>query len=101
MLTAYSIACSLPLSIVSSIVSSMRHNDTDKVRENRLRRMAFRQGYRLLKSRARDPRDITFEGYQLVNIEGGGCVCGYGNANRGYAADLKEIEAFLTNGGQP
>jgi hypothetical protein len=68
----------------------------EKTRENRLRRMADRQGYRLAKSRARDPRDITFGGYQLENLETGGCDFGYGNADRGFAADIDEIEAFLT-----
>jgi hypothetical protein len=66
-----------------------------KVRENRLRRMADRQGYRLEKSRARDPRDLTFGGYQLINIEIGGVDFGWGNANRGYAASLDEIEEYL------
>jgi hypothetical protein len=69
---------------------------TGKVRDNRLRRMADRQGYRLLKSRARDPRDLTFGGYQLVDVETGGLSFGYGNANRGYAADLDGIEEWLT-----
>ena len=70
---------------------------SEKVRENRLRRMADRQGYRLLKSRARDPRDITFGGYKFVDLEAGGCVFGFGNANRGYAASLDEIETWLTS----
>jgi len=37
----------------------------DKVRENRLRRMAERQGMRLVKSRRRDPRAVGFGMYQL------------------------------------
>lgn len=69
----------------------------EKVRENRLRRVAHRQGFRLLKSRARDPRDITFDGYQLVDLEIGGVVFGYGNASRGYAASLDEIEEWLNS----
>jgi len=69
----------------------------DKVRENRLRRMADRQGLRLLRSRARDPRDITYGGYQLVDLQVGGCVLGWGNADRGYAATLNEVEEFLTS----
>ncbi len=68
----------------------------NKVLENRLRRMADRQGYRLLKSRARDPRDLTFGGYQLVNLQSGGVDFGWGNATRGYAASLEDIEEFLT-----
>jgi hypothetical protein len=69
----------------------------EKVQENRLRRMADRQGYRLLKSRARDPRDLTFGGYQLINLQTGGCDFGWGNANRGYAASLDDIETWLTS----
>lgn len=36
-----------------------------KVTENRLRRVAQRQGYELHKSRARDPRHQVFGKYQL------------------------------------
>jgi hypothetical protein len=32
----------------------------EKVRENRLRRMAERQGFRLVKSRTRDPLALTY-----------------------------------------
>ena len=46
---------------------------SEKTKENLLRRMADRQGLRLLKSRARDPRDLTYGGYQLVNLQTGGC----------------------------
>ena len=38
-----------------------------KVYENRLRRVADRQGYRLEKSRRRDERAITFGLYRLVD----------------------------------
>jgi hypothetical protein len=68
----------------------------NKVLENRLRRMADRQGYRLQRSRARDPRDLTYGGYQLINLESGGVDFGWGNANRGYAASLKDVEEYLT-----
>jgi hypothetical protein len=39
-----------------------------KVYENRLRRVADRQGYRLEKSRRRDERAITFGLYRLVDL---------------------------------
>jgi hypothetical protein len=68
----------------------------DKVRENRLRRMAERQGFLLLKSRARDPRDLTYGGYQITDMQHGGVVAGWGNAERGYALDLDAAEAWLT-----
>jgi hypothetical protein len=38
-----------------------------KVRENRLRRMAARQGLALQKSRRRDPRAIGYATYRLVD----------------------------------
>jgi len=68
----------------------------DKVRENRLRRMADRQGFRLQKSGARDPRALTFGGYQLVDLQGNEVHGGEGNVGRGFAASLEEIERFLT-----
>jgi hypothetical protein len=37
-----------------------------------------------MKSRARDPYDITFGGYQIVNIRTNGLAGGHGNAGRGY-----------------
>lgn len=40
---------------------------TNKSRENRARRVAERRGFRLEKSRRRDPRSIGFGQYQLVD----------------------------------
>ena len=68
--------------------------DADKIRENRLRRSVARQGCVLVKSRARDPRDLTHGGYQIVNLTHGGLVAGWGNANRGYALDLDDVEEW-------
>ena len=67
----------------------------DKVRENKLRRMADRQGLRLMKSRRRDPRAIDFECYMIVDIETGGAV--HATGPTGLAnLDLDEVEAYLT-----
>jgi hypothetical protein len=79
-------------------------SDHDKVLENRLRRMANRQNLRLLKSHARDPRDVTYGGYELWNfgseergLEDSRVVFGMGGImNRGFAASLRRIEEFLT-----
>jgi len=78
----------------------------DKVRENRLRRMAERRGFLLKKSRRRDPGALGFGGFMLVNAETNAVVLG-GHPFE-YSADLDDIEAFLTepplssrNGGQP
>ena len=55
----------------------------DKVLENRVRRAAARQGYRLVKSRRRDSRAVDFGTYMLVsaqsnNVEVWGQQSGYG-----------------------
>jgi hypothetical protein len=44
--------------------------NAEKVHENKLRRMAKRQGCELVKSRRRDPRAIDFGTYQLVPAKG-------------------------------
>lgn len=69
--------------------------DTDKVRENRLRRMADRQGLRLDKSRRRDPRALDYGGYHLVNPSTNVLIFGE-VAGRGFGASLDEIERYLT-----
>ena len=46
----------------------------DKAHENRLRRMADRQGLQLVKSRSRDPHALDYGLYGLVNLETGGTV---------------------------
>ena len=56
-------------SITTSVVRAM-----DKAYENRLRRMAARQGYWLTKSRSRDPRACDFGLYALKNLQTGGAV---------------------------
>ena len=65
----------------------------DKVRENRLRRMAQRQGLRLEKSRRRDPRAVDYGGYMLINDDGNFAV--YGSSPMAYCASLDDIEAVL------
>jgi hypothetical protein len=68
----------------------------DKVREIKLRRMAWRQGYQLERSRARDPLDITHGKYQLRSLETDEVVFGHdGNLGRGYSASIDEIERWL------
>jgi hypothetical protein len=47
----------------------------NKVRENKARRAAERQGLRLVKSRRRDPRALDFGLYSLVSIETDAVVC--------------------------
>src|SRR5512133_2922908 len=42
---------------------------TDKVRENRLRRMAQRQGLQLVKSKRRDPHALEYGRYMVLDDE--------------------------------
>lgn len=61
-------------------------------RERRLRRAAARQGLRLTKSRARDPRALLFGRYQLVNVWTNVVEVG-----ERYGLDLDEVERALTS----
>jgi hypothetical protein len=64
-----------------------------KTRENRLRRMAERQGLKLLKSRRRDPMAIGFRTFGLVDADTNSWVAA--NHRNGYGLDLDEIEDWL------
>ena len=69
---------------------------TEKVQENRVRRIARRQGYSLFKSRERYvyPHSVTNYGeYMLVDEKAGVVLMG-----EKYHAKLDEIEEFLSNG---
>jgi len=73
----------------------MATTGAEKTRENLARRQLVRRGYRLEKSRARDPRDLTFGGYQIVDLRTGILVAGLGNIERGYALTLAGVEAWI------
>lgn len=64
----------------------------EKVRENRLRRMAERQWMRIEKNRRRDPHAADYGGYQLLkdNTVILGCT------QYEYDATLDDIEWYLT-----
>src|ERR1700730_10739024 len=66
-----------------------------KVLENRLRRAADRQGLRLVKSRARDPRDITYGTYMLVDHHTNGAVFANWNSPRSFGLDLHDVADYL------
>jgi hypothetical protein len=66
----------------------------EKIRENRLRRMAERQGLKLEKSRRRDPRATGYGTYMLVDPDRNTIVAG--DRNSGYGMSLEEIEKALT-----
>lgn len=64
-----------------------------KVLENKLRRSAERQGFRLEKSRARDPRATDWGTYQLVDNQTNALAAR--GLQSGYGLDLSEIAEFL------
>lgn len=68
--------------------------NAEKVREDRLRRMAERQGLRLVKSRRRDPRAIGYGRFMIVNQDN---VAVAGEIDSARALDLDAIEQYLTS----
>lgn len=66
-----------------------------KVRENRARRAAIRQGMELQKSKRRDPNALDFGGYMLVHIATNGAVMGADP--HAYSASLEQVEEWLSH----
>jgi hypothetical protein len=69
-------------------------DQAEKIRENRLRRVAKRQGLVLQKSRQRNPHAVGYGGYILVDIATNGVMLGAGPWF--YCASLEDVEAYLT-----
>lgn len=67
----------------------------EKVRENRLRRMAERQGLKLTRSRRRDPRALDYGLYWLIDIHSNTLVSPKSGSS------LDEVERLLTGGETP
>jgi len=78
--------------MLSSMTTTTHSSTTEKVRENRLRRMAERQGLALRKSRTRDPRALNYGVYWLED-ESGDVIDPPGS---GKGTD--RVEAYLTGG---
>jgi len=68
---------------------------TEKVRVNRLRRMAERQGYQLVKIRRRDPLAIDYGRYYITRQQDGTTVTGMDTAGRA-SMTLDDVEKWLT-----
>jgi hypothetical protein len=64
-----------------------------KTFENRLRRMALRQGYELNKSRLRDTRAIGYGGYMIIDASTNHVVAGA--HPHSHSMSLDEVEAWL------
>lgn len=88
-----SIPQSLTLGMRSGIVQRMTD---EKVRENRVRRVAERRGYRLTRSRRRDPLAFDFGGYMLVETFRNVVVLG--GEPHAFAASLDDVETYLEGG---
>jgi len=66
----------------------------ERTREQRLRRMADRQGLRLEKSRTRDPRAIDYGGWMIVDLATNAVVAGTGALGRPHWS-LDDVESYL------
>lgn len=88
----------MPSGITSGIISGMA-SSTEKVRENRLRRAAERQGFMLVKSRRRDPRALDYGLYVLVEDSAGnrtpGAQAPISAFARGEGMTLDQVEERL------
>jgi hypothetical protein len=73
-------------------MSSGIFSGMDKVNENRVRRMAERQGFALQKSRRRDPNAMDFGGYWIIDPNINGIIA----PNDDFGFSLEAAEAFLT-----
>jgi hypothetical protein len=84
--------------IICSIVLGMTTNPKQdhKVRENRARRAAKRQGLELVKNRLRDPRALDYGTYALLDAHTHTRVAG--NERTGFGLSLDDIEAELDRG---
>lgn len=67
---------------------------SEKVRENRVRRMTERQGFRLVKSRRRDPRAVDFGRYRVETADG--VEASRFASTMGWGLTLDEVEERLT-----
>ncbi|MBA3266945.1 MAG: hypothetical protein H0T70_01620 [Acidimicrobiia bacterium] len=79
------------------MVTDMEDNtmsDSEKVRENRLRATAERQGYALKKSRRRDPRASDYGIYMIVKIQTNTVVAGTEGTGRPNMS-LDDVEQWL------
>jgi len=77
---------------VSGIITSMTNDE--KVRENKIRRMAERQGFRLVKSRRRDPFAPDFGKFRVETADG--VEATRFASTVGWGLTLNEVEKRLT-----
>ena len=68
----------------------------DKVRENRLRRIAERRGLKLTRSRRRDPDALDYGLYALIDVSTGGTVHPMLVNDFAHAITLDDVEGYLS-----
>jgi hypothetical protein len=68
-----------------------------KIRENRLRKTVTRRGYRLVKSRRRDPDSIDYGCFMITDPWTNSVVAG--ELNTPYALTLDQVEEWLARDG--
>lgn len=67
--------------------------DDEKLRENRLRRAARRQGFAIQKSRVRDPQHVCCGLWRIVDVSTNRVVIGAGVLD--YEMELDDVETWL------
>jgi len=65
-------------------------NNSEKARENRVRRALKRDGYLLQKSRKRDPNSLEFGGYMVIDADRNYVV--FGSDGWAFSASLEDVE---------
>jgi hypothetical protein len=86
-------------SIVSSTTEGSPTLPYEKARENRLRRMAQRQGLEILKSRRRDPNALGFGRWMIVDPYNSNAIVADSVGPTGEPnLDLDDVELYLTKG---
>jgi hypothetical protein len=79
---------------IEGAAAQMATEQSEKIRENRLRRMAERQGLALRKSRRRDPRAIDYGGWMIVDAFTNTVVAGTEGIGRPHWS-LDDVERYL------
>jgi hypothetical protein len=81
-------------SMTPSMMGATTMDQEEKVHENRLRRMAERRGFALVKSKRRDPLALDYDRWLIIDQRTKKVVAGEGHGGRPTMA-LDEVEAFL------
>lgn len=86
-----------PLGIIRDPASATLTDVREKVRGNRVRRLASRQGLHLRKSRRRDRRALDYNRWTIVDAATHVVLAGQGPTGRP-SLTLEEVEAYLEHG---